>query len=200
MSCIYFEKDNLDTQSLDVQAEHLKSCALCRQRREFENEIMLQASQLQSFNPDAALWEKIESSFNTQKIQARPRILKIVNHSKLWLSAAAVIIAIFTFSVFYIFSGGSDKILSDGALLRVEYTEQNYIDAIEQLEKEATPKMAGLDLDLMLLYRDKLETIDQQIEHCRVAIKNNPGNAHIRRYMLAALQDKEETLQEILSI
>ena len=200
MSCIYFEKDNLDTQSLDVQAEHLKSCALCRQRREFENEIMLQASQLQSFNPDVALWEKIESSFNTQKIQARPRILKIVNHSKLWLSAAAVIIAIFTFSVFYIFSGGSDKILSDGALLRVEYTEQNYIDAIEQLEKEATPKMAGLDLDLMLLYRDKLETIDQQIEHCRVAIKNNPGNAHIRRYMLAALQDKEETLQEILSI
>ena len=82
----------------------------------------------------------------------------------------------------------------------MEYTEQNYIDAIEQLEKEATPKMAGLDLDLMLLYRDKLETIDQQIEHCRVAIKNNPGNAHIRRYMLAALQDKEETLQEILSI
>jgi len=200
MSCTYYINDNLDTLPEHEQADHLESCTLCRQRREYEDEIMLEAGRLQPLQAETALWEKIESSIQEENTRKRIHILRIGKWHKTWLSAAAVIIAVFTFTVFYIFSGGSDKILSDGALLRVEYTEQNYIAAIDQLEKKATPKMASLDLDLMLLYRDKLETIDQQIDQCREAIKNNPGNAHIRRYMLAALQDKKETLREILSI
>jgi hypothetical protein len=58
--------------------------------------------------------------------------------------------------------------------------------------------MADMNLELMLLYRDRLETIDDQIEQCREALSENPGNAHIRRYMLAALQDKKQTLKELL--
>jgi hypothetical protein len=200
MSCTYYINDNLDTLPEHEQADHLKSCTLCRERREFEDKIVQEAGRLQPLQADTALWKRIDNSIQAKNTSKGIHKLRTGSQSKIWLSAAAVIIAVFTFSVFYIFSGGSEKILSDGALLRVEYTEQNYIAAIDQLEKEATPKMAALDLDLMLLYRDKLETIDQQIEQCRQAIKNNPGNAHIRRYMLAALQDKKETLQEILSI
>ena len=55
-----------------------------------------------------------------------------------------------------------------------------------------------MNVELMLLYRDRLETIDDQIEQCREALSENPANAHIRRYMLAALQDKKETLKELL--
>jgi hypothetical protein len=52
---------------------------------------------------------------------------------------------------------------------------------------------------MMLLYRDKLETIDAQIERCKEALALNPASAHIRRYLLAALQDKKGTLAELLS-
>ncbi len=50
----------------------------------------------------------------------------------------------------------------------------------------------------MSLYRDKLAVIDGQIEKCQEALERNPGNAHIRRYFLAALQDKKQTLAEAL--
>jgi len=58
--------------------------------------------------------------------------------------------------------------------------------------------MAELDLELMLLYRDRLEIIDQQIVECKEALSSNSGNAHIRRYMLAAFQEKKNTLRDIM--
>jgi len=60
--------------------------------------------------------------------------------------------------------------------------------------------MAGLDLELDSLYRDRLGTIDAQIARCREALKSNPANAHIRRYLMAALRDKRETLTEVLNL
>ena len=59
--------------------------------------------------------------------------------------------------------------------------------------------MARMDPSLMLLYRDKLETIETQIAYCKEALIDNPANAHIRRYLLIALQDKKKALQEIIS-
>jgi len=200
MDCNYFQNDNLDILPEKEQQEHIKTCMLCQERQAFEDQIIQEASQLNPLKPDADLWDKVESSLQQNTKKDKTNIFQMTVKSKVWLSAAAVIVAVFSVSVFYFYSGGTDKILSDGALVRIEFTEQSYIDAIEDLEDEVNPKMADMDIDLMLLYRDKLETIDTQINRCREAIKNNPGNAHIRRYMLAALQDKKETLKEILEI
>jgi predicted metal-dependent hydrolase len=57
-----------------------------------------------------------------------------------------------------------------------------------------------LDLELEFLYRERLEVIDAQIAKCREAVAANPANAHIRRYLMAALQDKKETLAEVLNL
>jgi hypothetical protein len=96
-------------------------------------------------------------------------------------------------------SGSASGLMADAALARVETEEREYAAAIAELEAKAGPKLAEMDFSLMALYRDRLETIDSQIERCREAIDRNPWNAHIRGYMLAALQDKKETLREILS-
>ena len=200
MSCTFYQNDTLHSLSEKEQQKHLESCPLCSERKAFEDQIMQEAGQLHRLKPDNALWDKIENTLQQDQNRKRSGIFAIPSSPKTWLSAAAIVIAIFSVSIFYFFSGGSEKILSDGALFKVELSEQNYIDAITDLENEAKPKMAQLDTDLMLLYRDKLETIDRQIKSCREAIQSNPGNAHIRRYMLAALQDKKDTLKEILSI
>ncbi len=96
-------------------------------------------------------------------------------------------------------SGAGSGLMADAALARVENEEREYAAAIEELEAKASPKLAQMDFSLMALYRDRLETIDAQIERCREAIAQNPWNAHIRRYMLAALHDKKDTLGQILS-
>jgi hypothetical protein len=90
--------------------------------------------------------------------------------------------------------------LEGAALEKVEQKEREYAAAIAELERVTSSQMAKLDLELMLLYRDRLETIDAQIARCREALATNPGNAHIRRYLLAALQDKTETLRELAKL
>jgi hypothetical protein len=92
----------------------------------------------------------------------------------------------------------SSGILTARALARVESVEKEYLAAIGDLEKMAGPKIEALDLQMVSLYRDKLAAIDAQIAKCREALDSNPANAHIRRYLLAALSDKRQTLTEIL--
>ena len=200
MNCIYYQNDSLNTLPESEQEEHIKTCPLCAERAEFEDQILKEAGQLSSFKPDSDLWGKIETQMNSGTIGRKSNIFNIILKHKIGLSVAAGFIILLSMSAFYFFGNGSDKILSNAALVKVEITEQNYLDAIDDLEIQASDKMASMDTDLMLLYRDKLETIDRQINRCRQAIQTNPGNAHIRRYMLAALQDKKETLREILDI
>ena len=116
---------------------------------------------------------------------------------------AVAALAVFGLAAWFLFirpSPGSDSgLMADAALARVENEEREYAAAIEELEAKAGSKLAEMDFSLMALYRDRLETIDSQIERCREAIAQNPWNAHIRRYMLAALRDKKDTLGQILS-
>jgi hypothetical protein len=90
------------------------------------------------------------------------------------------------------------EILTREALARVEHTEKEYLSAIESLERQARPRIAAMDFRDMSLYKDKLAVIDAQIGKCREALASNPGNAYIRRYLLAALQDKRQTLADAL--
>jgi len=80
----------------------------------------------------------------------------------------------------------------------VERAERSYSRAIDELEALARPRLAALDPDRMFLYRDRLGIIDEQIEQCRAELAGNPANAHVRRYLLAALQDKKKTLEALL--
>jgi len=199
MCCIYYQNDSLHTLSETEIIEHIKICSACAERISFENEIEKQANYLKPFKPDDGLWGKIEIALEEKTSSKNKNIFQLIMANKNWLSAAAVFFLLVSSTLYFLTIPDDSNILSYGALLRVEYTENNYMEAIEELEEKAQPVMAGMDTDLMFLYRDKLETIQTQINKCREAIDKNPGNAHIRRYMLAALRDKKETLNEILN-
>jgi predicted O-linked N-acetylglucosamine transferase (SPINDLY family) len=117
-------------------------------------------------------------------------------------AAAVLFLMIISIGLYFLLSQktGETRLLAEKALLKVEKKESAYLQAIVELEERVLPKMASLNLELMLLYRDRLETIDDQIIRCKEALGENPANAHIRRYLLAALQDKRETLSEILEL
>jgi hypothetical protein len=172
---------------------------------------------LRNATPPPGLWARIEASLEEEKsrsersgdsIPARPQRLHSIGFPfRPWILAPASALALAALGAAVFFAlrstppaaGPEPKFLAASALAQVELKEKEYVQAIDALESRALPKLESLNFELMALYRDRLETIDAQIERCREALDTNPANAHIRRYMLAALQDKQETLAQILS-
>jgi hypothetical protein len=161
------------------------------------------------------LWNRIETALEAEKAGSaaaampqaapaahRPPFGVLRNLGKRWVLIPAGAAALFLIALAALLitrsAGPPSGILTARALARVESIEKDYLAAISDLEKMAAPKIEAMDLQMVSLYRDKLAAIDSQIAKCREALGSNPANAHIRRYLLAALSDKRRTLTEIL--
>ncbi len=172
-------------------------------RREETLEARLQAEVDSLKAPISAphLWERIEAMLREEETAARSRPARLLKKWFILVPALALVLA----GIFLAFflglrqRGTPSGILAGEALQKIELKEREYVQAIDELEKRARPKMAAMDLEMVSLYRDKLETIDAQIRRCLEALASNPANAHIRRYMLAALQDKRQALADLLA-
>jgi hypothetical protein len=142
------------------------------------------------------LWPSIQKEIEKEEIpQPVFRFRK-----KLILAAAAMIMITAAVWVVNLVQRdvGEGRILSSRALEKVREAEKAYIAAINELEESAYQRIETTREPLAQLYRNKLSLIDQQIRNCEEALQNNPANSHIRRYLLAALQDKQKTLKDIL--
>jgi hypothetical protein len=120
-----------------------------------------------------------------------------------WRLATVAVVAIVGLVTFQLLRPGEPvprNVLTEQALDRVEALEVEYELAIGELEAIAAPMIAEADTELILRYRDRLETIDSQIRRCKAVLAEDGANAHVRRYLLAAYQDKKETLSELLAL
>jgi hypothetical protein len=200
MSCREVERYEKGELSEAEYERHAASCPSCREALRRDAEIMEGAKELRRPVQAPGLWRRIEKALEEEAAKEKVRTPLLVRFRRLAPAAALIMAAVslvFYFGLRKRTPALPSGILSGSALARVEETEKQYVKAIEALEKQAQPQMAGLDLELILLYRDRLETIDSQIRRCREALESNPANAHIRRYLMAALHDKKETLAEI---
>jgi hypothetical protein len=201
MSCKTFKKFEIGKISEREFQQHLKTCAFCLEQVKQDTRLLSLAKSLKKPIEAPSLWNRIEENLRNEQNtgirsegkQSRWGLLRL-------LPAAAAALLIMSVGFYFLLrpETGKSGILTESRLAKVEKKEREYVEAIEELEERILPKMADMNLELMLLYRDRLETIDEQIVRCREALSENPGNAHIRRYMLAALQDKTNTLKELL--
>jgi hypothetical protein len=201
MSCNKLKRYEFGTLGESEFQKHLKTCASCQERVNQDSRLMSLARGLKRPVESPHLWNRIEESLRKEQLKEIESGEKKIRWSPLrLLPASAAILLIMSIGLYFLLKPETSKsgLLTESALMKVEKKERDYVDAIEELEEIALPKMAEMNVELMLLYRDRLETIDDQIEQCREALSENPANAHIRRYMLAALQDKKETLKELL--
>jgi len=201
MSCNKFKKYEFGKLSQNEFQQHLKTCALCQEQMKQDTRMLSLAKSLKKPVESPHLWGRIEESLRGEQHGERHIKVKDSRWSLIrLLPAAAAALLIISVGFYFLLKPetGKSGILTESALAKIEKKEREYIEAIEELEEQTLPKMADMNLELMLLYRDRLETIDDQIERCREALSENPANAHIRRYMLAALQDKKQTLSELL--
>jgi hypothetical protein len=185
---------------------HSKACEECQKSLAFEKTVTAQIEELRTLEPSTTLWPKVRaqlikerqkrtfSKFNYYFDQVRRNLRRPA-----W--QAGFVVGIIVLIAASLLTGELDyskKYLSNSALNRVEKKELEYEEAITDLEKLASAELTSNETDLFLLYRDKIETLNAQIAQCKEALENNPYSVHIRRYLLAAYQEKKETLAEVL--
>ncbi len=73
-----------------------------------------------------------------------------------------------------------------------------YVKAIDKLSAEAKPQLENPVTPLLVNYREKLLVLDSAIGELRAQAELNPGNAYLRRELLAMYQEKQSTLEQIL--
>lgn len=179
---------------------HLENCPSCLRHFETDERLMCLARSLKEPVNAPHLWTRIEKAIRGERASSESAGTRIVRSRAIpALRLAAVVAAALGIAfVAGLRLGRRDaSLLTDPALKRVERRERAYIAAIEVLEERVQPRLQKIEIELVLLYRDRLETIDTQIERCKEELLENPANAHVRRYMLAALQDKRQTLKEL---
>jgi len=195
MGCREFELFVKGDITPDAFKAHMEKCSRCRASYELDRTILRIAGET-GFGEENGeeLWHRIEGSLRAGK--KRRRALTYAFRFAVAAVVVAAVVSLFRYSnATYRISHA--RFLAAADLERVERIEQEYARAIEVLEESAAPNLASMDFELALLYKDKLKTIDEQIHECMEALNSNPGSGRIRRYMLAAMRDKKETLAEI---
>jgi hypothetical protein len=198
MNCNKFEdflNDQLDLATLKV---HMESCEDCRKAYQVDTRIMDRSKKLNENLSIPDLWPSIEKGIQKKK----PVMLKFRARKRLLLAAAASFLILTTFWMFISDQKetSTERILSQQALEKVRDAEEKYLAAISGLEELAHQQLDNTTEPLAQLYRNKLSLIDRQIQNCQQALETNPANSHIRRYLMAALQDKQKTLENILQL
>ena len=213
MKCAKFKAFERRRMSREAWALHVRECPACRAEAGRDRRLSEEVVRLRAPVSAPGLWDRIETSLRAEAEAAaavpagrggRGRSLLSLNRTKpgWWMVPAAagalIVAAAVVFLVKTPARSPASGLLNLEALARVDASEKEYRAAIDGLEKQARPVLAEMDPSLMALYRDRLSVIDTQIDKCREALDRNPTNAHIRRYLLAALHDKKQTLAEVL--
>jgi len=201
MSCDWFDKYDLGKMTEDTFQSHAKECPVCQKKARQDEELLLLSRSLKKRVDAPFLWTRIEQDLREEQQKSRHNGWRgIFWHSWMKIPASALLFIAICVGLFLWLRPGlhDSTLLADSALRRIVKREHRYERSIEKLQERILPQLPDLGLELMLLYRDRMETIDEQILACKEALRENPGNTHIRKYMLAAFQDKKETLREIM--
>jgi hypothetical protein len=179
----------------------MRACPECREAYERDRILLGLSRSLRAEVKAPDLWGRIESDLRNQR---KFRIGRLWKFSVFRIAAILILGFILGLSLMFGLKDDRDNLssglLSESVLRNVEVRQKAYESAIKELEAVASSRLVALDQELMFLYRDRLEVVDEQIEQCRQALATNPANAHIHRYLLAALQDKQETSKEIMNL
>src|SRR5439155_26080377 len=83
--------------------------------------------------------------------------------------------------------------------LELKKAEQHYQQAIQALNDVSQKKLDSLDPALAQILTDNLATMDYYLQECKEAVKTNPENPLVHRYLLTAYQKKVELMQSIVN-
>ena len=190
--------------------EHAKNCAACARELSEWRAIAAAAPALKKSWPSPELWPQIRQSLAEESQRSAT-----VPEGGSWrrLLPATAIVALFAIATagLWVFrdSGGreplatpwqttKDPLLTERAVDDVEAAEETYLASIEKLSRLAEPRLASSTSPVILNDREKLALLDSAIADLRSGIEQNRYNTHLRRELLAAYREKQQTLQNLM--
>ena len=203
MKCKMYKKYSLGQITADLFQRHLTACPECRAADEADSDLLARAADLRTTVAAPGLWQRIETDLRSVPrggTGRKPIRLPLLKAPLLRAAAVLLVGILLGWAILTFPPDKNSGLLGDRALARVEEKETAYVQAIAALEQKTAGSLADLNLEMVFLYKARLQAIDDQILRCRETLAKNPANNHVRRYLLAALQDKKETLREILSV
>jgi len=215
VSCNDLERILRDANPADLAAleQHAASCPACAEELRAWQTISAAARELRDHWPSPSLWPRIEASLAAEarrRGQSTRRwswLRNWIQPSLSWQTAAAAVLLVLLSAVaarMFIHRPAqpvADKtpsLITDEKLREVVRAETVYEQAINKLEAEAKPQLENPATPLLTNYREKLLVLDSAIDELRAVAGKNPGNAHLRRQLLAMYQEKQSTLEDIL--
>jgi hypothetical protein len=200
-----------EAEALAAAAEHARECAACDAELREWQELSAAARSLRGGWDSPGLWPRIEASLAAHAARA-PLWRRVVAPHGGWsarvpllaasLAIVALAAALWTARPAAIPSLDpaqvERRLLSEKALREVERAESAYVRAIGGLEPQAEPILRDPRSPLLASYRERLLLIDEAIAECRAQIQRNRFNAHLRRELLSAYQQKRLTLEQAL--
>ena len=193
---LLFEGDSF---AMQTAARHADGCPACSEKLAAWNDITATAQSLRTEWTSDLLWPRI------QKALQQPVAVREAAAPTMWRVAAAVLLTVSVgATTWYAVRDGSREAAFDREIIRVsalesvERAEQAHLQAIEDLEKVADPKLENPQGPLMMSYREKLMLLDDAIAECQTNIENNRQNAHLRKQLLTMYSEKQRTLRDVV--
>jgi hypothetical protein len=154
-----------------------------RLRRQLVSEGLIQAPQRRTF------WERLFPVGFTPGL--KPALI----------GATLALILSTTVFYFYPWQGRPETSVSPEAAVfqELKQAEAHYQKAIEALKDVSQKKIEMLDPAMAQILNDNLATMDYYVKECQDAVKNNPDNPLVHKYLLTAYQKKVEIMQSIVN-
>ncbi|SRR2546426_1065683 len=192
---------------------HLEHCGKCSRIYQDIKAIKESASNLDDLEPAGSLWLGIKAQLvaeglvkekESKSFWGRLFPLSLSAGLKPALTGAIVTLILMGSLYFLVTKSGyreSSVSVSPEAdvFLELKKAEQHYQQAIQALNDVSQKKLDSLDPALAQILTDNLATMDYYLQECKEAVKTNPENPLVHRYLLTAYQKKVELMQSIVN-
>ena len=194
---------------------HLHECLGCRKEMKAEQALMGSVKDLPAHHAPDHLWDRIALELPEEhKKQGtirdiagalKDRIRDFLIPGRIFrLKPVMIGLAIMVTSVLATRYYYTQRLFFDIDAIRqvesprdLEDIEREYLTAIESLTKQVEHSKDSLDPELYDLYREKLSLLDDYIQQCSEALKENENNPNARQYLALAYKEKMDTLREM---
>ena len=191
---------------------HACGCSTCAEELRAWKSLSVAAQEMRDYDESPELWPRIQRALAAEAAHAPRR-----SERKSWFSflgsismgwqtaVAGAFVLVLTISAGWLYfhprtdsSPVDQSLLKSKALNEVERAETAYVQAIDKLAAEASPRLENPATPLLANYHEKLILLDSAIADLRAQAGLNPANAQLRHQLLAMYQEKRQTLEEVL--
>ena len=186
--------------------DHVARCPECSTLRKGDRSIEAAAERWRASSPEPSddLERRIAAAIEREDAGAVPRASR---RGPVWLWGAAAAALLLAAGLVFV-RGNAPGGELETAMQQADAAERAYaraiasleVEAVKVLDKAADPALVAEQAAILFSYRDRLGHLDAVIAEVRVFLDENPGHSGGHTVLLAAYKEKQEVLQEVLTL